>query len=83
MEDTDNKNLIHWHCQKCKIRIAVVDTIEKELRLRYKDLVIKFTWSDEHGEQDKISVLCRRCAWNNELTRKQLKNNTIDTIEKK
>ena len=78
MEKENTSELVHWHCEKCRIRIAVIDKAEQELRLRYKDLVVKLNWSDEPGEQDRFSVLCRRCAWNNTLTRQQLKNGTVE-----
>lgn len=82
-ENTENTNeLIHWHCQKCNIRLAVIDTIESELRLRYKDLVVVFKWSEEQCDNDQFSVLCRRCAWNNALTRKQLKTGTLEDTQK-
>ena len=83
MENENTSNLVHWHCEKCRIRIAVIDKEEQELRLRYKDLVVKLNWSDEEGETDRFSVLCRRCAWNNVLTRKQLKNGTVEQDDKK
>ena len=79
----DTNDLVHWHCEKCRIRIAVIDKEEQELRLRYKDLVVKLAWSDEQGDNDRFSGLCRRCAWENTLTREQLKIGTVEQVEKK
>ena len=82
-EKTDPSiDLVQWHCKKCKIRLAVIDPLESELRLRYKDLVVVLKWSDEHCDNDQFSVLCRRCAWNNAITRKQLKNGTLEDMQK-
>ncbi len=78
MKDEDTSGLVHWHCEKCKIRIAVIDKEESELRLRYKDLVIKLNWSDEPCDNDTVNVLCRRCAWSNIVTRKQLKSGFVN-----
>jgi hypothetical protein len=78
MENENTTELVHWHCEKCRIRIAVIDKDESELRLRYKDLVIKLSWSDEPGDNDTLDVLCRRCAWSNILTRKQLKTGAVN-----
>ena len=79
----DTNDLVHWHCEKCRIRLAVIDKAEQELRLRYKDLVVKLAWSDEKGNNDRFSVLCRRCAWEYTLTREQLKIGTVEQVEKK
>ena len=78
MKDEETSELVHWHCEKCKIRIAVIDKEESELRLRYKDLVIKLNWSDEPCDNDTVNVLCRRCAWSNIVTRKQLKSGLVN-----
>lgn len=82
-KSTDTNQLVHWHCEKCRIRIAVIDKEESELRLRYKDLVVKLAWSEEPGKQDRFSVLCRRCAWENTLTREQLKIGSVEQADKK
>jgi len=78
MENENTTELVHWHCEKCKIRIAVIDKDESELRLRYKDLVIKLSWSDEPCDNDTLDVLCRCCAWSNIVTRKQLKSGQVN-----
>jgi len=70
-KEIDN-NLEHWHCEKCSIRIGVVDLKEKQIRIRYKDLVLYYDWIDQSGNQDKLTVLCRRCGWMNSQTKNQL-----------
>ena len=65
-------DLVHWHCEKCSIRIGVIDLAEKQIRIRYKDLVIYYEWKTKESIEDRIVILCRRCAWNNVKTKKEL-----------
>tara|TARA_B100001758_G_C18133742_1_gene465254 strand:+ start:242 stop:514 length:273 start_codon:yes stop_codon:yes gene_type:complete len=79
MENEQKRKLENWNCEKCNIRIGVIDPEAKQLRIRYKDFVLAWEWSCSIGSEnpvdDKISLLCRRCAWVNEKTRSEL----IDT----
>ena len=68
----NNENLIHWHCEKCNIRIGVVDILEQEIRIRYKDLVLYYAYDSEKSDRDKLTVLCRRCGWLNSKNKQQL-----------
>ena len=73
-------NLEHWHCEKCKIRIGVVDKEEQQIRVRYKDLVVLYDWKGISKNEDELKIICRRCAWMN--TKKRVDLN-IDTQKQK
>tara|TARA_B100000282_G_scaffold198765_1_gene145362 strand:+ start:9939 stop:10214 length:276 start_codon:yes stop_codon:yes gene_type:complete len=71
-EKKQDDNLIHWHCSKCNIRIGVIDILEKQIRIRYKDLVMYYHWKEENGNTDKLTILCRRCGWLNDKSKEEL-----------
>ena len=83
MNNQNERKLINWNCEKCNIRIGVVDPEAKQLRIRYKDLVLTWGWCAEaSAKDDKITILCRRCAWQNEKTRVALTQTVLPTPEK-
>lgn len=80
-EELNSDNLSHWHCEKCKIRIGVVDLKEKQIRIRYKDLVLYYDWKDQGSYKDKVTVLCRRCGWLNYKSKEELHHLVTDKKE--
>ena len=79
----NDRKLENWNCEKCDIRIGVVDPEARQVRIRYKDFVLSWEWCDDvvsGSQSDKVSLLCRRCAWVNTKTREELVNTKIKKI---
>ena len=88
----EDRKLENWNCHKCGIRIGAIDPDAQQLRIRYKDFVLAWEWDENaiqtqnEATEDHISILCRRCAWVNKMSRSELVNTKIkksDSIQDK
>lgn len=52
---------IEWRCKNCGFLLGLADPEGKELRIKYKDLYIRF-------EGGRVTMICRRCSTFNTLT---------------
>ena len=59
-----------WLCEKCKFKLGVVDSMKKEVRIRYKDFYI---WNTI-GKDSELKMICRSCSHLNILSENDIIN---------